>query len=282
MKFKYLVPYIVITVFISQFGKDSLNYSSPFFMMGLRYLIAGSLLLLISRRFLFNRDLIILSLLSATSTVLWAYGLEYVSFSDSTVLSYTMPLITIFTSWALLKEKGTLTEVIGAVIGFSGLVIFSIPLLTGFLLLGSLLTLVNAVFWSLYSVYFRKMKESNPISVVGSQFILGSLFMLVLSPINFKLSFTNGFVIDLLYLSIIGGAIQFLLWNLMIRGEKINIVTTSVFAVPALTVIVQALETLTIPSALSIIGIAIMFIGIYISQSVNKPKIPNKGLASQS
>jgi drug/metabolite transporter (DMT)-like permease len=193
-----------------------------------------------------------------------------------------MPLITIFTSWALLKEKGTLTEVIGAVIGFSGVVIFSIPLLTGFLLLGSILTLVNAVLWSLFSVYFKKMKEDDPVSVVGSQFMLGSLFMLVLSPINFKLSFTNEFVIDLLYLSILGGALQFLLWNLMIREEKINIVTTSVFAVPALTVIVQFLETLTIPSALSIIGIAIMFIGIYISQIVNKPKISDKRLASQT
>ncbi len=246
MKFKYLVPYIVVAVFLYQFTKDSLNYSSPFFVMGLRYLIAGSLLLLISRRFLFNRDLIILSLLTTSSTVLWAYGLEYLSPSDSAVLSYTMPLITIFTSWALLKEKGTLTEVIGAVIGFSGVVIFSIPLLTGFLLLGSILTLVNAVLWSLFSVYFKKMKEDDPISVVGSQFMLGSLFMLVLSPINFKLSFTNEFVIDLLYLSILGGALQFLLWNLMIREEKINIVTTSVFAVPALTVIVQFLETLTI------------------------------------
>jgi drug/metabolite transporter (DMT)-like permease len=212
----------------------------------------------------------ILSLLTTSSTVLWAYGLEYVSPADSAVLSYTMPLISIFTSWALLKEKGTLTEVLGAVIGFSGVIIFSIRLLTGFLLLGSLLTLVNAIFWSLYSVYFRKMKENDPASVVGSQFILGSLFMLVLSPINFKLSFTSEFLIDLLYLSILGGAAQFLVWNLMIREEKINIVTTSIFAVPALTMVVQALETLTAPSALAVVGVAIMFLGIYISQSVNK------------
>jgi drug/metabolite transporter (DMT)-like permease len=276
MKFRYLVPYIVIAVFLYEFAKDSLSYSSPFFVMGLRYLIAGSLLLLISRRFLFDRDSIVLSLLTTSSTVLWAYGLEYVSPSDSAVLSYTMPLISIFTSWALLKEKGALTEVLGAVIGFSGVVIFSIPLMTGFLLLGSLLTLVNAVFWSLYSVYFRKMKESDPISVVGSQFILGSLFMLVLSPINFKLSFTNQFVIDLLYLSILGGAAQFLIWNLMIREEKINVVTTSIFTVPALTMVVQALETLTIPSALTITGVSIMFLGICISQSVNRPKTPKK------
>jgi drug/metabolite transporter (DMT)-like permease len=276
MRFRYLVPYIIIAMFLYQFAKDSLNYSSPFIVMGLRYLIAGSLLLLISRRFLFTRDSIILSLLTTSSTALWAYGLEYVSPSDSAVLSYTMPLISIFTSWVVLKEKGTLTEALGAVIGFSGVAIFSIPLLTGFLLLGSLLTLANAVFWSLYSVYFRKMKENDPISVVGSQFMMGSLFMLVLSPINFKLNFTKGLVIDLLYLSILGGAAQFLVWNLMIREEKINVVTTSIFAVPPLTMVVQSLETLTIPSALSIVGVAIMFLGIYISQSLNRPKTPNK------
>ena len=273
MKFRYLIPYIVIAVFLYQFAKDSLSYSSPFFVMGTRYLIAGLFLLLISRRFLFNRDTIILSLLTTTSTVLWAYGLVYVSPADSAVLSYTMPLMSIFTSWALLKEKGTFKEVVGAVIGFSGVVIFSIRLLTGFLLLGSVLTLVNAVFWSLYSVYFRKMKENDPVSVVGSQFLLGSLFMLVLSPIGFKLDLTGRFVIDLLYLSLLGGVAQFLVWDLMLREEKINIVTTSIFAVPALTMLVQALETLTAPSVLTIVGVAIMFLGIYISQSVNKPEV---------
>ncbi|HML03640.1 MAG TPA: DMT family transporter [Candidatus Bathyarchaeia archaeon] len=272
MKFRYLIPYIVIAVFLYQFAKDSLSYSSPFFVMGTRYLIAGLFLLLISRRFLFNRDTIILSLLTTSSTVLWAYGLVYVSPADSAVLSYTMPLISIFSSWALLNEKATLKEVVGAVIGFSGVVIFSIRLLTGFLLLGSVLTLVNAIFWSLYSVYFRKMKENDPVSVVGSQFLLGSLFMLILSPIGFKLSFTGEFVIDLLYLSLLGGVAQFLLWDLMLREEKMNIVTTSIFAVPALTMLVQALETLTAPSVLAIVGVAIMFLGIYISQSVNKPE----------
>ena len=272
MKLKYLVPYIVIAVFLYQFAKDSLRYSSPFFVMGLRYLIAGLFLLLISRRFLFNKDTITLSLLTTSSTVLWAYGLEYVSPADSAVLSYTMPLISIFTSWALLKEKGTLTEVLGAIIGFSGVVVFSIRLLTGFLLLGSVLTLVNAVFWSLYSVYFRKMKESDPVSVVGSQFMLGSVFMLALSPISFRLSFTGEFAIDLLYLSLLGGVAQFLVWNLMIREEKINIVTTSIFAVPALTMVVQALETITVPSVLAMVGVAIMFLGIYISQSAKKPE----------
>ena len=270
MKFRYLIPYIVIAVFLYQFAKDSLSYSSPFFVMGIRYLIAGSFLLLISRRFLFNRDTVILSILTTSSTVLWAYGLVYVSPADSAVLSYTMPLISIFTSWALLKERATITDVLGAVIGFSGVVVFSVPLLTGFLLLGSVLTLVNAVFWSLYSVYFRKMKENDPVSVVGSQFLLGSLFMLILSPISFRLNFTSRFVIDLLYLSLLGGVAQFLLWNLMIREEKINIVTTSIFAVPALTMLVQALETLTAPSVLAMVGVAIMFLGIYISQSSNK------------
>jgi drug/metabolite transporter (DMT)-like permease len=265
MKFRYLVPYIVVAVFLYQFGKDSLNYSSPLFVMGMRYLIAGSLLLLISKRFLFNKDLFILAVFTTSSTILWAYGLEYVSPADSAVLSYTMPLISIFTSWWLLKERGTRTEVLGAVIGFSGVVVFSIPLLKGFLLLGSVLTLVNAVFWSLYSVYFRKTRNDNPISVVGSQFLLGAIIMLILSPINFKLNVATGFVVDLLYLAICGGTVQFVLWNFMMREEKINVVTTSIFAVPAFAVVAQSLETLTVPSLISTVGILTIFLGIHIS-----------------
>jgi drug/metabolite transporter (DMT)-like permease len=265
MKFRLFVPYVVIAVFLYGFAKDSLAYSSPLFVMGLRYLIAGTLLLSISRRFIFNRDLVILSLLTTSSTVLWAFGLEYVSPSDSAVLSYTMPLISILTSWVILKEKGTFMEVLGALIGFSGVLVFSIPLLSGLLLLGSTLTLLNAMFWSLYSVYFRKLKENDPVSVVASQFLLGSLIMMVFSPVGFKLIFTGTFVIDLIYLAVFGGAAQFLLWDLMMREDRIDVTTTSVFAVPALAMVVQSIETMKLPSALSITGVALMFAGIYTS-----------------
>lgn len=265
MKFRLFVPYVVLAVFLYGFAKDSLTYSSPLFVMGVRYLIAGILLLSVSRRFIFNRDLVILSLLTTFSTVLWAFGLEYVSPSDSAVLSYTMPLISILTSCVILKEKGTFMEVLGAVIGFSGVLVFSIPLLGGLLLLGSALTLLNAMFWSLYSVYFRKLKENDPVSVVASQFLLGALIMVVFSPVGFKLIFTGRFIIDLIYLAVLGGALQFLLWNLMMREDRIDVTTTSVFAVPALTMVKQSIETMKLPPALSITGVALMFAGIYTS-----------------
>jgi drug/metabolite transporter (DMT)-like permease len=176
-----------------------------------------------------------------------------------------MPLISILTSWVILKEKGTFMEVLGALVGFSGVLVFSIPLLSGLLLLGSTLTLLNAMFWSLYSVYFRKLKENDPVSVVASQFLLGSLIMMVFSPVGFKLIFTGRFVIDLLYLAVFGGAAQFLLWDLMMREDRIDVTTTSVFAVPALTMVLQSIETMKLPSALSITGVALMFAGIYTS-----------------
>jgi len=55
------------------------------------------------------------------------------------------------------------------------------------------------------------------------------------------------------------------------REEKIDVVTTSVFVVPAFTKAVQSMETMTTPPLLSISGIAIIFTGIYISNR-SRPK----------
>jgi drug/metabolite transporter (DMT)-like permease len=65
---------------------------------------------------------------------------------------------------------------------------------------------------------------------------------------------------------VIGGAVTLLLWNAMVRMESIGRVTTLAFAVPATTVIIQALLTGEIPSPVEILGVCIMFGGIYISR----------------
>ena len=99
---------------------DGLGFASPFVFMGLRYLIAGAMLLSISRRIILTKSLLFLSVVTVTSTVFWAYGLLYVSPSESAVLSYSMPLFSLPIAFLMVSEKPSRMEILGIIIGFAG------------------------------------------------------------------------------------------------------------------------------------------------------------------
>ncbi|MGD0637522.1 MAG: DMT family transporter, partial [Nitrososphaerales archaeon] len=115
-------------------------------------------------------------------------------------------------------------------------------------------------------VYYRKLKNQDPVRTVATQFFIGGLLFLPFFPFVFYLNPTPAFFVDLGYVSVIGGAITLLLWNAMARMESIGRVTTLAFAVPATSVVIQALLTGEIPTSVEILGVAIMFAGIYISR----------------
>ncbi|MCY0882691.1 MAG: DMT family transporter [Acidianus infernus] len=198
---------------IYTFVKDGLYYASPMFFMALRFLIGGIILLPFTKQLTLNRDIFLLSIFTTLSTTFWAYGLLYVQPSESAVLSYTMPLIAIPLSALILREKTTKTEVIGILIGFSGVIIYSLNLGIYFSLIGIVLTLINAFFWALFTVYFRKLRGLNAISINAVQLLLGSLIFFTLSPIQFYFRYSINFLVDLLYVSVLGGGISFYLWN---------------------------------------------------------------------
>ncbi len=264
---KYLIPYVIIASFNYYFAKNGVFYASPLVFMGLRYLIAGSILLGISRKFTFNRDILYLSLMTMTSTIFWAFGLLFVSPAESAVLSYSMPLFSLPIAFVLVKEKPTHTELIGIIIGFIGIMIYGFPLIHGFTVIGMILTIVNAFFWGMYTVFYRKLKEEDPVSINGSQFMIGAAIMLILSVFDFKLVINASFAIDLIWLATIGGSIQFLLWNYMIRISQVNRITVLAFSVPIFTMILSAFISRSIPDDISIIGVIVMFSGILISRT---------------
>lgn len=262
---KWFAPYVLVNSLQYSFAKDSLSYGSPFVIMAMRYLIAASILLLISRRVLLNRDVLVTAALTATSTALWILGLEYVTSGDSAVLSFSMPLFAILIATLTLKERPSRWEILGCGIGFTGVILYSTTLVHGTLLLGAVLTLSNAIFWGAFTVAMRKMRNEEPFSVVGSQFLIGSLPLVVGAFIFPEVHFVGPFVIDILYMAILGGVIQFTLWQMMLKVERVAKVTSMIFAVPAFAVLIDALETSTFPKLLAILGASIMFLGVYIS-----------------
>jgi len=265
---RYAVVILVIQTFQFQILKDCLNYASPFVLMGIRLLIASLLMFVVADRFrpIVNRDTILLSLFTCASASSWAYGLEYVSPADSAVLSYTMPLFSIPLSCVILSEKPTIGEWGGAVVGFVGVLVYSFALANQTLtMFGGMLTLLNAFFWAMFIVYFRKLKNQEPAITVATQLLFVALISLVLAPLDYKLTVTPNFLFDVAYLAILSGSASFYLWNGIVRLRTIGGASTLVYLAPVTATLVQVVQTSVIPDFVVLLGLALMILGLYLS-----------------
>lgn len=262
---KFFVPYVIIQSFSYSFAKDSLNYASPFVFMALRYFLAGSLLVIAARKFTLNRSTLLIAIFTTASTLTWIGGLEYVSAGDSAVLNSTTPLFAIPIAFFVLKEKPAFWEIGGLVIGFLGILIYSYSLAHGSLLIGVLSTLAASATSAAFSVLFRRARNENTASIVGSQYMIGSVFFALGAFFYPQVNFAPGFFTDLLYLAIPAGAIQLYFWSRMLTTESVAKMTTMLFAIPVLAVAIQSIETFALPGYIALIGAGIMFVGIYIS-----------------
>jgi drug/metabolite transporter (DMT)-like permease len=265
----YLAPYVLVTTFQYQVAKNGLSYSSPFVLMGLRYLIASLLLFGVVRSFrpIVNKDTVLLSIFTWASAGFWALGLQYVSPSESAVLTYTMPLISIPLSSVILSERASAKEWGGAAVGLAGVLVYSIAFVNQTLTtIGAVLTLLNAFFWAMYTIYYRKLRNQEATTTVATQFLYGALLFFLIAPLDYRLEVNPNFLFDLVYLSTLSGVVSFLLWNAMARLQRVGKTSTLIYSIPVTVTLVQYIETSLLPPPVSLIGICLMIFGIYISR----------------
>lgn len=266
---KYLIPFILINSMMYTVAKDSLNYSQPFIFMSLRFAVASSIFYLSFRNSvtLPNKDMILLGLFSAASGAAWLLGLNYVSASDSAVLSYTMPFFAIPLSYKLLKEKIRVGSLIGAILGISGVIIYSETLPLGqSTFLGVALTLVNAFFYALFTVYYRKLRGVMIGNVLFWQCFVSLVVFLPLSVIRPRIELTQNFIIDVAFVSVMGGAIMFYAWSTLARKENIGKLAALVYLVPVMTMVYEFLLYGHLPTFFALCGAVVMIFGVYVSR----------------
>ncbi len=284
MRKSLFIGYLLVYVFSASinyfFVKFGLKYSTPLGYMAIRYAIAGALLAMAAAlingeyHVVLGRDLILLSLFSSLSSALWAYGLLYIDPGSSAIFGYTMPLFAIPLSIVLVHERPRTLNIIGAIIGFVGVVVYGVSsIMRGVSLIGALLTVANAVFWALYSIYFKRLGGNDGLIVVSNMFIVGSLMLAVMGLlVNGPQAFTGiewvpGFIDDLLGTSVVGGAVLFLAWYLLVNAVGVANSVPYIFAVPALTLVLDYLIMGIQPTTPEIIGSVIMLIGIYLASA---------------
>ena len=169
----------------------------------------------------------------------------------------------------ILSEKASHREWAGAAVGFLGVLVYSFVVFENRTLsaLGAGLTLVNAFFWAMYTIYYRKLKDQEPTMTVATQFLFGAFIFLLLTPLGFRVNVTPVFWFDVAYLSVFSAAASFLLWNAIARMQRVGKTSTLIYSTPLTVTALQYIETSILPPPISLIGICLMIFGIYIARS---------------
>jgi len=202
-------------------AKPAMQQFPPFLLMGLRFTIAALVLIWwfpIPKKLL--KDLFIVSLIGGTLTYGLVYmGLNSVDASSSILLVHTEVPFGVIIAYFLFKEKPGIKNILGIVIAFVGLfILLGAPNLEG-KLIGVLLLLLGAFFWSLGMVMAKPLsKKIGGFAVTawvslfsGPMLLLGS-FIFDGNTINYFLSAdTKGWLI-VAYLALIMQPLAYGTW----------------------------------------------------------------------
>lgn len=234
--------------------KLGLKSTPPFTYTFLRFFLALFFLIpiLIKNKFSIKKNIhqvVLVSLLSSINIVLFSFGVRWTQASVGQMIYASVPIIVAIVSYFVLREKITLTKTIGIIFGLLGTsfiiilpLIGKVSLKTG--LMGNLLILTGAFSYALYSIYCKKIqKDFSPlqISVVffATTMIIGLIFGLPETIIYQKALpvFTSVSVFSLLYVSILGTVVYYLLNQYAIKYGDPLIASMTLYLQPAATLV---------------------------------------------
>ncbi len=264
---RYLAPYVVILAFQYVFAKNALEYATPA-AVGLMFCaLSFAILFPITRgRVILTRQMLTFSFIFWASGACWLFGLNYISSAQSAVLSFTMPLFAIPLSVYMLGERSSHLEVYGGLVGFAGVTLFNLPLLTGgFETLGAALALGDALLWAVFTVYMKRLSTQDSLQTMATAFLfcVPLWAVLALADFGFRPSFALGF--DVAYLSLLASIVALYLWAALLKLEKVTKLTVIIFLIPVITLAYGVVTSGVVPSYLTVAGIALIFVGIYAS-----------------
>ncbi|MFU2016909.1 EamA family transporter [Peribacillus butanolivorans] len=269
---------ILLTTFLmgSSFavGKIGLSYSSPLLLAALRFTLAGLLMVVIvialkrphpeSRRN-WIKMLIIGTFQTAGVMGCIFLSLRTITASESSILTFTNPLLVVLFGTVFLQTRYKLYQWIGVLLGLVGV---SITMGTQIeFKIGILFGILSAVFWAISTLLVKKWGLFFDTWVLSAyQMFFGGLLLLLSSFILEKPVFIlNGnSLFILLWLSIMSSIVQFAVWYYLLQKGDPGKTSAFLFLAPFFGVLSGWLllgETLY-PSI--IVGGLFIIIGVYL------------------
>lgn len=273
-------------------------YSYKILFAGYRFFIASIMILgyafmnrmipRLSRKILLH--LIAIGVLQTTIQ----YVLFYIGLSNTTGVKGSI-LIGTGTFFSLLlahfyyhDDKLSINKVLGLIVGFSGVVIISLAkgkLDFGFQLTGEGFMILAAAVGAFSALYAKELtKELSPVIISGVQMLIGALLLIIISgnQIGYDaITFNQTSLVLLVYLAFIS-AVAFTLWYILIKHNKIGVISIYKFQIPIWGVVLSSIilpnETLSTSVIISLFlvvcGIILVNFEKPILQLGNYKKLP--------
>ena len=269
---------ILLTTFLmgSSFavGKIGLSYSSPLLLAGLRFTFAGFIMavivIVLRRPHPVSKGNWIKMLIIGTFQTAGVMGCIFLSLrtitaSESSILTFTNPLLVVVFGTIFLKTRYKFYQWIGVLLGLVGVSIAVSAQIE--LKIGVLFGILSAVFWAISTLLVKKWgSQFNTWVLSAYQMLFGGLLLLLGSFILEKPVFIlNGnSLFILLWLSIMSSIVQFAVWYYLLQKGDPGKTSAYLFLAPFFGVLSGWLllgETLY-PSI--IVGGLFIIIGIYL------------------
>lgn len=278
--------YPCIKIGYNLFKIDSSNTQDVILFAGMRFILAGLLVVLFAsvskKRFLKPKieSLGRITILSFFQTIL-QYSFFYIGLSNTTgvkasIISGTnVFLVIIVTSLIFREEKFTLQKFAGSIIGFAGVIIMNIKgggIDTSLNLLGDGFVLFSSISYAFSSAFVKRFSEKDDTMMLSAyQFIFGGLILVTVGLVSGgKVTyFSLKALLMLIYLGFISAA-AYSIWSSLLSNNDVSRVAIFGFSNPIFGVL---FSRLLLPGESGNLGLNIILalvlvcIGIFIINS---------------
>ena len=207
-----------------------------------------------------------------------SYGLERVSASVSAFIIATIPVFTPFVAYWYLRERLSVTNVVGLVISFLGvlMIIFNLdmslaasPVGIAFLFLGVLAALA-------YGILLKKLTANyHPVTIIGWQNTIGAFYFLPLFfyfdyPDILEINPSKTAVYSVILLGVVASSFAYTLYAYVVKAigiSKANIYANLIPVFAAIAAFLFLNETFT---TFKIIGMCVIIFGVILSEMERK------------
>lgn len=201
-------------------------------------------------------------------------GLEYTTASVSSVLQSTTPVFTLMLSFAFLKENFGWREILGVIVGMTGVTLLStggnLANLTGSMFVGNVLQVGVAASYAVSGIVGKVLlKKYQPMLVVTLTFLIGggllTSFAVVFERNLWPASLSNEVILALLLLSFLY-CLGLVSWYDVLRRTRVFRLYVILFAMPVLGVLISVIVLAESFTLLDVVFSGLTLIGVGITQ----------------
>jgi len=279
------------------FIKYGLQDMPPITFAAYRFLLASSILLvslLISGKYKMvlkftKREVLSVAILGIVNVFFYYifefYGLQHVPAGQASVIINTDPIIVTVLGAIFLGEAITKRKVAGLVLGYTGVtlvVIATNPTLSGSI--WNIVVLGSAFSWAVGSLLAKKIAYNmDSYLMTATSVPFGTILLFAAAiitegifPINriSSLGWTS-----LIFLGVVSSVMTFFVWYEVLHEIEASTACITLLLVPVVTTILGVIFLYEFYTEISVLGIALTLIGVYLTQNRNSTS-PNEEVAT--